>query len=355
MEHDDTTTRLSASPPIRDADLLAELERYSGFGRDVMVRELARRQAARDAEAARIAALSRDERRRDQIRQSVEATPANLSELRFMHSVLAICGLPYRRLPATVTEYERKQGRMALIVEAGKLRSPDGTRVQQPIPFGPKARLLLAHLTTQAIVQKSATIEIADSLSAFIKDMGFAVTGGERGTLRAFKDQINALAACRMELSAWDGSRSKTIDTKPFESIELWLPSNPDQRMLWPSTVTFSPAFYEALKRRAIPLDVRVLRAFSGSARKLDLYMWASYRLHTLDAPLAVSWEALQAQFGDGFTRPRDFKAQLADDLRALADIFPQMPLSLSEHGLTITPADATTLSLPRPKILRRA
>ena len=329
--------------------------RPGAIGYDAIVRMLADRQRQRDALASRRADMSRDGRRRDLIRETIDATPANLSEMRFMHSVLAICGLPYRRLPDTVHEYERKQGRMALVVEAGKLRSPDGARVQQPVPFGPKARLLLAHLTTQAIVQKSATVEIADSLSGFIKDMGFPVTGGAKGTLKAFKDQINALAACRMELSAWDGSRSKTIDTKPFESIELWLPTSLNERMLWPTTVTFSPTFFEALKRRAIPLDVRVLRAFAGSARKLDLYMWASYRLHSLSAPLSISWEALQAQFGEGFSRTRDFKSQLADDLRAMAEVFPDMPVTLSEAGLTIRPADASTLSLPRVSSSRRA
>ena len=334
---------------ITDPDLLAELDKHKGtFGYDVMRRSLERTQAARDAEHARRAALSRDARRRDDARQDIEATPANLQDLRFMHSVLAVCGLPYRRLPPDQLEYERRQGRMAVVVTAGKLRSPDGSRVQQPIPFGPKARLLLAHLTTQAIVQKSPTIEIADSLSAFIHDMGFPVTGGAKGTLKAFKDQINALAACRMELSSWDGLKSKTIDTKPFESIDLWLPTDPDQRMLWPSQVTFSPSFFEALKRRAIPLDMRVLRAFAGSARKLDLYMWASYRLHTLEAPLLLSWTALQDQFGDGFARPRDFKAQLADDIRALAQVFPELPLALSDAGLTLSPAKQSALTLPR-------
>ena len=77
----------------------------------------------------------------------------------------------------------------------------------QPLPFGPKSRLLLMHLCSESIRQKSATIEIADSLTGFIRDMGFAVTGGKRGTLHAFKEQINALAACKLARSHWNSSR----------------------------------------------------------------------------------------------------------------------------------------------------
>lgn len=32
-----------------------------------------------------------------------------------------------------------------------------------------------------------------------------------------------------------------------------------DQRSLWPSTVTFSPAMYDSLKKHALPLNTRVV------------------------------------------------------------------------------------------------
>ena len=45
-------------------------------------------------------------------------------------SVLAICGLPYTRQPLEIREFERRQGRMSLVVEAGKLRNPEtGDRI----------------------------------------------------------------------------------------------------------------------------------------------------------------------------------------------------------------------------------
>ena len=331
---------------IRDADLVAELESHRGSPAfAAMVGVVADKQVRRD----RLATLPRDARRRAVVRQALEDDPADKDDLRHIHSVLAMCGLPYTRQPIEVREYERKQGRMSLVVEAGKLRNPEtGERMAQPLPFGPKSRLLLMHLCSEAIRQKSATIEIADSLTGFIRDMGFPVTGGKKGTLNAFKEQINALAACKLAVGMWDGTRAVEYQGMPFSRIDVWLPTNPDQMMLWPSTLTFSMDFYTTLARHALPIRAEAVRAFAGSARKLDMYFWFNYRLHRLKAPAILSWEALASQFSGDYTRQRDFRKGFADDLRDILDVFPKLPVKLSEDGLAITPADPDVLSLPK-------
>jgi Plasmid encoded RepA protein len=195
--------------------------------------------------------------------------------------------------------------------------------------------------------QKSPTIEIADSLTGFIRDIGFPVTGGKRGTINAFKEQVNALAACKLSVGMWDGQRAIDYQGTPFSKIEVWLPLNPDQLMLWPSTLTFSLDFYETLSRHALPLRAEAVRAFAGSARKLDMYFWFNYRLHMLRAPLTLSWNAIAAQFGGDFTRARAFRAQFADDLKDIKDVFPKLPAVLTEDGLKLAPAGADVLALP--------
>lgn len=333
---------------IRDADLIAELEAARGkSGFEFTQRAVALKQAERD----QLMALPRDARRRQAVRRRLEASPLDTEDLRHIHSVLAICGLPYTRQPLDVREYERRQGRMSLVVEAGKLRNPEnGERALQPLPFGPKSRLLLMHLCSEAIRQKGPTIEIADSLSAFIRDMGFAVTGGSRGTLRAFKEQINALAACKLSVGMWDGSRAVEYQGMPFSRIDVWLPTNPDQMMLWPSTLTFSMDFYSSLAKHALPIRAEAVRAFAGSARKLDMYFWFNYRLHRLREPTLLPWTALATQFGGDYGRQRDFKKGFADDLRDVLDVFPKLPVTLSEAGLEIAPAGPDVLLLPAPR-----
>ncbi|WP_041787781.1 replication protein RepA [Rhodomicrobium vannielii] len=73
--------------------------------------------------------------------------------------------------------------------------------------------------------------------------------------------------------------------------------------MLWHSTLTFSLDFYETLVKHALPIRAEAVRAFAGSSRKLDMYFWLNYRLHSMRAPTTLSWNALSTQFGGGFAR----------------------------------------------------
>lgn len=344
---------------IHDADLLAKLEEHRGKMDRVffehMAKSLESQQAKRDKDAEVAAArrlelsgMTPMEKRRSVVREVIENDGPSPQNLRYIHSSLAICGLPYKRLPDGVHEFERKQGRMAVLVEAGTVRSPvDGHRIRQPVPWGPKPRLILAHLSTEAIRNKSATIDIAETLTAFMRELGFEKRGGERGNIKPFKEQLQALAACRMEISTWDGHRSATVDAKPFKAMELWMSDDPDQKSLWPTTVTFSTDFYNSLREHALPIDVRALHAFANSAMKLDLLFWLNYRLHSMKSNLVLDWKPLQAQFGEGYGRERDFRAKLAEAIAHISEVFPKLPVKLSERGLELQNAEPSVLAIP--------
>ncbi len=342
---------------IRDADLLELFARVEGradhFSRiqvSGLVTQQEKRDAARAVEAARVetvARLPRDTRRRAAAREALEAALPTLQDMRHIHSVLAVCGLPYERMKGDARVFERRQGQMSLRVEAGTLMRPDGTWEQQPVPYGSKARLMFLHFCSESVRTKSRTIEIGDSLSAFIKDLGFQVTGGEKGTIRLFKDQINALAACSIRVGTFDGQRATTTQFSPFREVDVWMGRDLDQRSLWPSTVTFSQDFFESLSRHALPVNAQAVRAFAGSARKLDLYFWLGYRLHGLARPLHISWHALGEQFGGTFSRERAFRAQMAEDFGLMREVFPAMPARLGPEGLTLEPAGPEVLALP--------
>lgn len=337
---------------IRDADLLTRLEAARGTpGFEFTRRGLALEQGERD----RLAAMSPGERRRALTRSAFESGSGTMDDLRHVHSVLAICGLPYKSLPLDVRAFERKQGNMALDVSAGFLRDDRGEQVIQPLPYGPKARLILMHLCSQAVYNKSPTIDLNDTFTAFVRELGFNDSGGPRGALTAFKHQLNALAACTMSLSVWQpGVRVRTERITPIKSFDLWLSENMHQRALWPSSLTFSLDFYESLKSHALPVNIRAVRAFAGSARTLDAYYWLSYRITRLQKRTTISWDALSGQFGGDYARQRDFRKSFADDMRVLLDVFPKLPVKLSEVGLEMSPAGPEVLALPAPPSTRK-
>ena len=349
---------------VRDSDLLALIDKARGSVAykatlTVARADQARRDAARESErrtelvrteaADARSKLARDARRRDLIREVIENEPAAPENIQHIHSVLALCGLPYRE-PKNATHFFREYGRNTLAINAGRLTNPvSGEMELQGLPYGPKARLLLLHLCTEAVKQRTPKVEVAHSLSGFIRDMGFPVTGGDRGTLKQFKEQLNRLAACSMQIGLWDGTRASTLNVPPFRQMDVWLPLNvhPDQGLLWSSTITFQTDFFDNLLQHALPVDIRAARAFAGSARKLDLLFWVGYRLSRLERPLRLTWQNLYKQFGSENASIRSFRQEFRKDVAHLTEVFPRLRLSLDENGLQLLPSDPKDLLVP--------
>ncbi|MHB1425660.1 MAG: replication protein RepA [Gemmataceae bacterium] len=276
-----------------------------------------------------------------EIRYVIDNEDLTTKDLSFLHTVLAVCGLPYRRPSGDAREYLREQGRNSLVVQAGFLKDPTSGRMVPPqgLPYGPKARLLLIHICTEALRQNNREIAIADSMSAFIRDLGFAVTGGARGTIPQFKEQLNRLAAAHMQIGLWDGSNATTVATQPIKQFQVWFPRTPEQKILWPSVITLDHDFFISLREHGLPIDGRRLQGLTGSALKIDLFLWLSHRLRRVAKPTVIPWARLQEQFGQDYAEPRFFRREFVKALKDVLDVYPDARLSLDEDGLTLKPS----------------
>ena len=65
-----------------------------------------------------------------------------------------------------------------------------------------------------------------------------------------------------------------------------WPPRNPDQPMLWTSTIELNHRLFRELIEHAVPINLRVLRAMRRSTLGLDLYLWLTYRTFGLKSLL---------------------------------------------------------------------
>jgi hypothetical protein len=333
---------------VRGADKLSTMQREMIEGQ----------QRDRNAKAERRAGMSPIQRRRDLVRENIAANRAGAEahqHVHHIHSVLALCGLPYRRPADDMKEYHREYGNNSLVIYAEHLKDPQTGRMVRPgLPYGPKARLLMFHICTMALRQNSAEVEVADSMSAFIRELGFDVQGGPRGTITQFKEQLHRLAAASMKIGLWDAKGSSTISANPIRSFDIWLPRDPAQKMFWNSTVHLDTEFFASLKQHALPVDIRALRALAYSAKQMDIVTWLGYRLRKVDRPYPISWDALREQFGTEIrSRERKFRQSFAEDLKAIQEVFPKLSVKLGEGGLTLYPADADAV-LVAPKSKRR-
>src|SRR5829696_4552802 len=102
---------------VVDADLLAELEKARGGPAfDTYARHLAHVQHERNTKAARRRDMTQIQRRRDEIREFVAKVSLGDADRYHIHSVIALCGLPYRRPLDEQADYVREYGRNSLVV-----------------------------------------------------------------------------------------------------------------------------------------------------------------------------------------------------------------------------------------------
>ena len=172
-----------------------------------------------------------------------------------------------------------------------------------------------------------------------MRSLGLAVTGGAKGSVGRFKEQLNRLAAARLQLVLDLGDRSATVNPAPMISrFDVWFPADHRQRMLWPSTVTLSSEFFDSLKRHALPLDPRAVQALQHSARALDIYLWLTHRLPRVRGRNGdrVSWLALQSQFGPDMTDAKKFRRDLLTAMRQVLVAYPAAKVEQVDGGLLL-------------------
>ncbi|RAJ89920.1 RepA protein [Larkinella arboricola] len=267
----------------------------------------------------------------------------------FQHSVLCQTFLPYRDPGDEVKMWQQKQGQAHLAISATPILNPQTNSYElSGIPFGPKARLILAHINTQAIKTQNKVIDVEDSMTAFIKSIGLGTDGR---TIRQVKEQLRRLSASTLSVGFSDGAKSVQVDFKIVKAFDLWFPKNDSQRVLWPSTVILNDDYFSSLMNHAIPLDERALAALSNNAMAMDIYSWLAQRLHRIpqNAPQFISWQNMKEQFGQGYDRMDNFKTVFRKTLKMALK---QYPIALTK--IEEVPNKGFKLANAQPPIVAR-
>jgi hypothetical protein len=189
----------------------------------------------------------------------IATSPAE--ELAFQHSIMTQCALPTSKPPEGVLTWERQQGRARLLTDAGKALNPEtGKYVQLGLPYGPKARLLLIHLNSEAVRRQSPVIPLEDTMTAFFRRvMGGKTQDGRQANM--LKAQLSALPAASFRMGIVDSDRAFQLNASVVVAFDLWFNRDENQRVLWPTTLKLSHEYYESLAKFAVPLDERAVAA----------------------------------------------------------------------------------------------
>ena len=271
------------------------------------------------------------------IRTAIQIETEPVEQISYQHTVLCQTSLPYRNPGQDVLRWERRQGDVHLLIEAGSAKNPEADKyVQLGLPFGPKPRLILAHLNDQAIKTGKSTIEVEDSLTAFVKRIqGRRPTGPELGK---FKDHLGRLSAALIRMAVVRDGRAVQVDSKIVTAFDLWFPKDEHQRVLWPSTIQLSADYFNSLQKHAVPLDERAMAVLAHSSMALDLYAWLAQRLHRIpeNHPQFITWKAIKDQFGQGYGRMNNFKSAFRTALTQVLIQYQAARVDEDERGLTL-------------------
>lgn len=286
-------------------------------------------------DGARELASNRAERKLVDLAAKVLAEESDA--LGFSYAGFCMTSLPHKRLSEASREWYRENGRYSLMIEPGKI-----IRSGRPqffgVPYGARARMILLYLCTQAVRKNSRRVEIGRSMNAWLGRMGIS-SGGE--SYMAVREQANRISACRMTI-AWRGEngfegfkRENIIDGM----LSFPAGNSENQVSLWDDEVELTESFFQALKAHPVPLWEPALRVISNQSLVIDIYVWLTYRLRTVERLQTVSWMALQSQFGPEYTRLRDFRRRFADALRQAVAVYPEANVDLDERGILLHPS----------------
>jgi hypothetical protein len=247
----------------------------------------------------------------------------------YLHSVLCTIYLPHRRTEPAAS-WEKTNGDSAVMVIHP---IPDRQGRYLGVPFGSTGRLLIIFLTSEAYRNRSRRVQLGDSMCAWLRTMGVSTSGQ---AYRAVKEQ-----ALRIERSLISVSYQRRAGEDRWQDTIIRGSFNldPSDRDAFPEFVELSESFYESLTHHPAILFDPAIRHLAGKSLALDVYCWLAYRLHALERPTLISWEALHRAFGANYQRVRDFRTNFRQPLDDALNVYPQAAVECGETGLLLHPS----------------
>lgn len=260
----------------------------------------------------------------------------------FSARLFAQVSLPQRN-PGAVSYYERRNGNVTLTMRPALVTQRDGSRVER-YPYGIYPRLALTYVATEAFLNNSPTIDLGNSMRSFLSKLGVEYSGRNANIVR---DQLQALFGAQLTvegLAVDEAGGGHGVATEYFQiakSLQLWFPTkeHEGQEGLWSSEVTLGREFFDSINNAPVPVDLSAIRALGGSSLRIDMYIWATYRMYYLRRMTRIKWADLSNQFGAQYGRARAFKAAFIKELAAVQIVYPALNAEVTQDYLILRPS----------------
>lgn len=250
--------------------------------------------------------------------------------------------LPNRRPKAGTGFLRQTNGRETLTITPA---TPDGWA------YGMTPRKFLMVCATlkrrgdQCVDAKRRRITFGDSYRRLMRMMGFGGHSDARKR-RQMAEQIRNLMQTSIGYERMDGEGGRsTVQGLGFRIGEAYLfefqgqGDGPMEGSGGRNFVQFSQQGWELLD--GYPVLTDDVRRLGRSPLAFDVYMHLACRVYELGrSTRTIPWTALYEQYGADFTRPRDFKSKIVNEvLPRIRDIWPELQVEAGADGLVLHPS----------------
>ncbi len=281
-------------------------------------------------------AALRSERDRAVVEAAAGYLGAEDNDIGYLFSGWAQAALPHRRLPDDAA-WQVTTDRVTLIVQPGLRPGPGGVPVSVGVPYGSRARLILLYLQTEAVRTNTREVELGRTLHAWLRRLEIPIGGKQMASVR---DQAERISRCRLSFQIKQGSRTGLVNQHILET-SMFIEDDNAQGGLFVERASLSQSFFDELKKHPVPVEEAAVRQIANNSLALDVYCWLAYRLHSLNAPVTVTWKALHGQFGRSVARLDHFKDHFRTVLALATSVYPDANVeeAASGAGLVLKPS----------------
>lgn len=259
----------------------------------------------------------------------------------FSSRPFVMCGLPVRQLPKGQLLFERRNGHFVLQVTG----HPD-----YGVPFG-QDRIVPIFLATLAVRQQSPVIRF-HSAAEMLETFGMHKGGKEyRRLVAAFERIFGATIFFGTDTLT---GKAKLVHRSRFNFLreaQIWYNRAPDQPVLsddFENVIVLSDEFYQEVRAHPVPTDLEAVKVLASSPAVLDLFMWLSYRCFVAKGSetIPIFGEfGLANQLGSvEYSRPRRFRAMLAEWIGVIRAMWPDCPARISAGGQSLIISQAMAI-----------
>lgn len=271
------------------------------------------------------------------------------TESAFIARQLVQATLPHKN-PGNVPAWSRTNGDLTLTIRPGW---DDKRKKLIGYPYGTIPRLLLFWITTEAIRTKNPRIELGDSLSQFMQEIGLDPKGaGKRSDFKRLKEQMMRLSRSTISFTQ-DSNRSYSwldMQVAP-KGMVWWNEKCPNQRTLWQNWIQLGEDFFNAITSAPVPVDMRILKALKKSPLALDLYAWATYTAYQTQRTgqsRSISWEILHEQFGAEYKDVKEFARNAWRCLLKVQAVYADLGIERVRGGIKVLPSKPSITIKPK-------